>query len=167
MMIQINRNKPTILNFSLEVHGSNQPPTARLVIPISETLAIVVNGDVDKSVITVEVPPIAEYYKLDESVIKNSKLEVIIDESLFIPWSGELGIKDTPVVNATVSESTKRTSKIKATIIPPVEEPEESIVEDIIETPVLEEEIVIEKPEKSEVKLFKGKKQTPITGGWK
>jgi hypothetical protein len=166
-MILINKDKPTVLNFSLEVHGSNQLPVARLVIPISETLSIIVNGEVDKSTVKVEVPPAGEFYKLDETVIKDSKLEVIVDESLFVPWSGELGIKDTPVVSAAVSESTKRTSKIKATIIPPEEEKlEEPIIKETIETPILGEETTIEKPEKSGVKVFKGKKQA-ASGGWK
>lgn len=111
-MIEISPNESTILKFKVDVEGTEETPQPRLVIPISKKgVSLVFEGNIKKDEVSVDVK---ELLKLTDSKEFSGKLEVIVEDSFFIPWEDKIVIKKSTTVKAkTVKNTIKESKKIQ------------------------------------------------------
>jgi hypothetical protein len=90
MSIEINPKESTILSFEVNVTGSKETPVPRLVIPISDNgMSLVFEGTMKDGKVSVDV---SELLTLTDSLEFNGKLEVVVEDSIFVPWEEKLVI---------------------------------------------------------------------------
>lgn len=143
MSIKINPDESTELKFQVNVVGSSDIPNPRLIIPISENgISLVFEGRLDDHEVTVDI---SELLTLTDSVNFDGKLEVIVGESIFIPWEDEINIEQPTKVIAT-----------SLTSIPVVEETK-------VEAKVVKTKKKVVKEETKPKKIMKVKKKTKLS----
>ena len=130
-MIEIDGNKVNTLSFNLNMSGTTKVPIARLMIPVSEQVTITFPAEVKDGKAIVEVLPLRKYVDKVYDKLKDVVLEVIIGETLFYPWKGELKVTnimiveaEDPVVNNAIEDVMKRSNGV-----PSAEAPQVSAVE--------------------------------------
>jgi hypothetical protein len=141
-MIKIDLNEDTTLDFKLNVKGTNKEPKARLLLPISEHINIMLEGEVSGDMVYVTVPHKMMQMFEGKRRIDNVGLEVIIGEeedesgsSLHYAWSGQVELTTKVKVEATVAGSrNKSTVKVEATTV-------DKDKEFVVETPIVKSEV--------------------------
>ncbi len=112
-MIEIDPKQSTILKFEVDVSGSEAIPKPRLVIPISEKgISLIFEGIINDGKVEVDV---SELLQLTDSKKFKGKLEVIVEDSIFVPWEEDIVIKKSAVVKAKTINSSVKESKIVVT----------------------------------------------------
>ena len=114
-MIEIDGNKVNTLSFNLNMSGTTKTPVARLMIPVNEQVTIAFPAEVKEGKAIVEVQPLRKYVDKVYDKIEDVVLEVIIGETLFYPWKGELKVTnimiveaEDPVINNAIENAMKR-----------------------------------------------------------
>jgi len=103
-MIKIKPSEATILNFQVDVEGSDKSPIPRLVIPISDKgISLVFEGTLKDGEVEVDV---SELLELTDSKSFKGSLEVIVDDSIFYPWT------DTIIIEAETKVKAKNIKKV-------------------------------------------------------
>lgn len=113
-MIEINPNDGTILKFQVDVSGSDETPKPRLVIPISEKgVSLVFEGVMNDGEVEVNIQ---ELLKLTDSKEFQGKLEVVVEDSIFVPWEENIVIKRPTQVKAKTVKTPVKESKVTVTV---------------------------------------------------
>lgn len=99
-MIEIDGNKVNTLSFNLNMSGTTKTPVARLMIPVNEQVTIAFPAEVKDGKAIVEVQPLRKFVDKVYDKIEDVALEVIIGETLFYPWKGELKVTNIMIVEA-------------------------------------------------------------------
>jgi hypothetical protein len=111
MNIEINPNESTIITFEVEVDGSETTPTPRLVVPISESgVSIMFEGQINGDKVEVDI---ADLLEMTNSTEFQCKLEVVVEDSIFVPWEENIVIKRPTQVKAKTVKSPLKESKVK------------------------------------------------------
>lgn len=117
-MIKIFKDKSTKLEFKLNVVGSTDVPTVRLVLPNSESLSTVITATVEGDSAKIIVPPLKDFgksFKISDKAV----LEVIVDNCYFIPWTKSIEVAESVTVSAALvkEEAQDQVITVDATII--------------------------------------------------
>lgn len=91
-MATISPLKSTNLRFNLNILGSQEQPSVRLMMNFSEDYSVALEGSVLEGVATVKVPHMPFLESINASSIP-AKLEVVVDGQFFVPWQDNLEIK--------------------------------------------------------------------------
>lgn len=103
-MIELKLNKESELSFEINVEGSDKKPRARLMFEMEDKMELALEGKVNENSVNVTVPSLMDLReKLSGDNIKGY-LEVIVDETYFVPWEEYFSLKAPVTVQA---ESTK------------------------------------------------------------
>ena len=114
-MIEINPNEGTILKFEVDVSGSDETPKPRLVIPISDQgVSLTFEGVINDGKVEVNIQ---ELLKLTDSKEFQGKLEVIVEDSIFVPWEENIVIKRPTKVKAKTVKAPIKESKVTVTAV--------------------------------------------------
>jgi hypothetical protein len=96
--MKLNPSEGTILKFKIDVSGTTSVPQPRLVIPISDKgISLVFEGVMNNGSVEVDV---AQLLQLTDSTEFQGKLEVVIEDSIFVPWEENIEIESPTVVKA-------------------------------------------------------------------
>jgi hypothetical protein len=119
-MIDIRSDKEFDLYFHVDIRGSNETPKSRFVIETNNNINVSFDGSFDPATdkVRVSFPKLEVLDRLLESEIFKAKLEVIVENSYFTPWSDKVRVKTPIVVSAesveyettTIEESTAEVS---------------------------------------------------------
>jgi len=132
-MIKLFKDKSTKLEFRLNVVGSTDVPTVKLVLPTSESLSTVITATVEGNSAKIIVPPLKDFgksFKISDMAV----LEVIVDNCYFIPWTRAVEVAESVKVSAALvkEEVQDQVITVDATIIKKpvamerIEEPEDA-----------------------------------------
>lgn len=113
-MATISPLKSTNLRFNLNIIGSQDPPSVRLLMNFSEDYSVVLEGEVIEGVATVKVPHMPFLESIKASSLP-AKLEVIVDGQFFVPWQDNLEIKKEVKVESVALED-QTTNDEKASV---------------------------------------------------
>ena len=91
-MLELRDDKLTTLEFQLELHGNEHPPQARLVLAMSKNVQLMMTAEVADGLVTVSIPPLGKLLKA--AVGGAVSLEVIVDDNYYIPWTGEVVLRE-------------------------------------------------------------------------
>lgn len=137
-MISVFTDKESNLSFKMNIEGNKSLPEARFVINLPN-MSLSIKGSIEEGVITAKVPPLKYVLKDIKEAVLNAHLEVIADNTLFVPWKSEIDLREsivvrpessvivesqTPEVSVKVEESTPITLKKKVTAPPTFTEKE-------------------------------------------
>jgi hypothetical protein len=129
-MIEINPKENTTLTFEVDVSGTVATPKPRLLVQLGEGVNLAFEGVVNDGSVDVDI---AELLKLTESNEFEAKLEVIVEDCIFVPWEEKIVInKPTIVEAAAVTEKVEKpkvTAKTKVTSTKDVALPTDPIKE--------------------------------------
>ena len=110
MSIIIKPKENKVLKFEVDVSGSEETPEPRLIIPISETVSLMFQGEVNKDEVNVDVSDLLE---LTDSKEFKGRLEVVVENEIFTPWEDSIVIKESRTVKAKSIKTPIKESKIK------------------------------------------------------
>lgn len=113
-MIKINSANKTILEFGLNIQNTAKTPSeARLIMPISESVSLLIRGNIINKNAVITVPPINDIFEGDK--ISNAKLEIIINEdgvdNLFEAIETDISVIHPVSINAEITEVKQETEK--------------------------------------------------------
>ena len=109
MSIIIKPNENKILKFEVDVSGTEETPEPRLIIPISESVSLMFEGQINKDEVEVDV---TDLLKLTNSKEFNGKLEVVVEGEIFTPWEDSIIIKESKQVKAKNIKTPVQESKV-------------------------------------------------------
>ncbi len=110
MSLTISPKESTILKFKIDVSGSARVPIPRLIIPINERgVHLVFEGIMNNGQVEVDVQELLE---LTNSKEFSGKLEVIIEDQIFVPWEETIIIEESLEVKAKTVKAKKTKKKI-------------------------------------------------------
>ena len=99
----IYKDKAEDFKCQIELEGANlSDTTARLILETDEW-SVVFNGEIDRKGNC--VIPLKKMSILNEGVIGKIKLEVVADNSLFVPWSDDFKVKFSKKVTIKMNEN--------------------------------------------------------------
>jgi len=134
-MIKINSANKTILEFGLNIQNTAKTPSeARLIMPISESVSLLIRGNIINKNAVITVPPIKDIFEGDK--ISNAKLEIIINEdgvdNLFEAIETDISVIHPVSINAEITEVKQETEKSlkKTSIVAEVKTEEDEDDED-------------------------------------
>ena len=135
-MIKINPSNPKPLQFKMEITGNVNKPVARLLFPINNGSNVMFESSISEDSVTFNLPVLTDFYK---NILNNKiRLEVVVDDRIFIPWEGSIEFNQPLIVKSVVAESDENEnsySKIKL------------ISEPIVENEIVEKKQIQEKVE--------------------
>jgi len=103
-MIDLKLNKESELSFELNIEGNKSTPKARLIFEIDNQMELAIIGKISENSVKITVPSLMDLKeKLSGENVKGY-LEVIVDESYFVPWDELFSLTAPITVQA---ESTK------------------------------------------------------------
>lgn len=127
-MATISPLKSTNLRFNLNILGSQEQPSVRLMMNFSEDYSVALEGSVLEGVATVKVPHMPFLESINASSIP-AKLEVVVDGQFFVPWQDNLEIKKEVKIESVVlddQEYKEEKTSVSVNAIYEEEEPEDS-----------------------------------------
>jgi len=110
MPLIIDKKSNTKLKFEVDVSGSEETPEPRLIIPISETVSLMFQGEINKDEVEVDVSDLLE---LTNSKEFKGRLEVVVEGEIFTPWEDSIIIKESKQVKAKSIKTPIKESKVK------------------------------------------------------
>lgn len=124
MALKLNANETKILEFNMAVRGTNyRMINSSMRIRIGK-VEYAFPAKVDEKSLTVEIPPLEEFYKGDAASLSELKarLEVIAGDTYIIPWEGTFDV-ETPVSITTEikSEKSEKIDDLKFEVSEPTE----------------------------------------------
>jgi len=103
-MIELSSTEVTTIGFKINVEGNVEPPTSRFFIRISDDFSIMFPAKVFEDKAIVNVPALSFLTSFKESQLI-AWLEVLVDNSYFIPWQGEVSLRTPVKVAATIDSN--------------------------------------------------------------
>ena len=91
-MITLKTSEAKTLNFDIDVEGSKNKPEVKYIIE-SEPFSYCFNGIIEDKKIKIKIPKLCDTITSGQY---ESKIEIVLDENLFCPWSGSIMI-ETPI----------------------------------------------------------------------
>jgi hypothetical protein len=91
-MVKIITSESKILKFALDIEGSQSTPDINYIIE-SEPFSYSFPGTVENGKVEVDIPELHELIKPGKY---KAKLDVVLDESFYSPWTGDV-VVETPV----------------------------------------------------------------------
>lgn len=90
-ILEFHSDNVTKHDFKLNIGGTKATPKARLVIPVSEGISLHIDGEMNNTIAKVTVPGLGNI--IESNKIDNMKLEVIVDGTIHVPWTGSALMK--------------------------------------------------------------------------
>lgn len=112
-MIKVSSKKPTTIGFRIEIQGNTSVPLVRFIIKNEENVGFVFKTNIYDDKVMVNLPPLNSVSNTLVEGDFNSFLEVIVDESYFIPWEGQVSVSSPVQVKATVETDVENKEKSK------------------------------------------------------
>lgn len=113
-MLNIFTDKEATLKFGLNVEGNKSQPTARLVLLLESGLNFFVKAKIEEGIAYVNVPPLKTILKNSPSNTAKTFLEVIVDDSYYVPWKDTCELKESVSIKVNENvEVTQQTETIK------------------------------------------------------
>lgn len=92
-MINLKLDRNTDLSFKLNIEGSEDLPISRFILKLTEDFDLILHGKiVDKKYVKVNIPPLAQFKEIFSWETVKCFLEVVIDNSIFVPWESDAQI---------------------------------------------------------------------------
>jgi hypothetical protein len=115
-MATISPLKSTNLRFNLNILGSQEQPSVRLMMNFSEDYSVALEGSVLEGVATVKVPHMPFLESINATSIP-AKLEVVVDGQFFVPWQDNLEIKkEVKVESVALEDQTTKEEKTSVSV---------------------------------------------------
>lgn len=100
-MINVKADKEFDLSFKVNVEGSEEKPDVRFAFVMPNGVNVSFPGKYNKdNMVEVSLPSLESLGLFRETSAVNAKLEVIIENNYFIPWSDTIGIRHPVRVSA-------------------------------------------------------------------
>ena len=100
---KIFKDKSELFSCEITLEGANYKETQVRLILESDDWNIMFNGDIDKNGKC--VIPIKKMNILEEGTVGKIKLEVIAEDSVFVPWEDDFEVKLSKKVSVKINES--------------------------------------------------------------
>lgn len=157
-MLELHTDKETHIDFKLNIEGNASTPICRFVLKLNSEISLTLLTTVSTGMISLTVPPLKELLQNVASSV-DAYLEVIVDNSYYIPWNGNITIiEDVNIEIEPISSTTPRETIEISAILSKMEKAEENEDKEVLkeevesEIEINEEKVEVVKEDIEEIK---------------